>query len=40
MALGARLIGHDMAIEILDAFLDEEFEGGRHINRVNKIEED
>lgn len=40
LAMGARLIGHDMAIEIVDAFLDEEFEGGRHINRVNKIEEE
>ena len=40
LAMGARLIGHDMAIEIVDAFLDEKFEGGRHINRVNKIEEE
>ena len=40
LAMGARLIGHDMAIEIVEAFLDEEFEGGRHINRVNKIEEE
>ena len=40
LAMGARLIGHDMAIEIVDAFLDEKFEGGRHVNRVNKIEED
>ena len=40
LAMGARLIGHDMAIEIVDAFLDEKFEGGRHVNRVNKIEEE
>ena len=40
LAMGARLIGHDMAIEIVEAFLDEKFEGGRHINRVNKIEEE
>ena len=40
LAMGARLIGHDMALEIVDAFLDEKFEGGRHINRVNKIEEE
>ncbi|MFR8927334.1 ribose 5-phosphate isomerase B [Peptoniphilus senegalensis] len=40
LAMGARLIGHDMALEIVDAFLNEKFEGGRHINRVNKIEEE
>ncbi|NMW85217.1 ribose 5-phosphate isomerase B [Peptoniphilus sp. AGMB00490] len=40
LAMGARLIGHDMAIEIVEAFLNEKFEGGRHINRVNKIEEE
>lgn len=40
LAMGARLIGHDMAIEIVEAFLDEKFEGGRHIDRVNKIEEE
>ena len=40
LAMGARLIGHDMAIEIVEAFLDEKFEGGRHVNRVNKIEEE
>ena len=40
LAMGARLIGHDMAIEIVEAFLNEKFEGGRHIKRVNKIEEE
>lgn len=40
VAMGARLIGLDMAKEIVDAFINEEFEGGRHINRVNKIEEE
>lgn len=40
LAMGARLIGLDMAKEIVDAFLNEEFEGGRHINRVSKIEEE
>ena len=38
--MGARLIGHDMAIEIVEAFLNEKFEGGRHISRVKKIEEE
>ena len=40
LAMGARLIGHDMAIEIVEAFLNEKFEGGRHISRVKKIEEE
>ena len=40
LAMGARLIGPDMAKAIVDAFLKADFEGGRHINRVNKIEED
>ena len=40
LAMGARLIGHDMAIEIVESFLNEKFEGGRHISRVKKIEEE
>lgn len=36
-ALPARFINFDEAISILDAFLDTEFEGGRHIPRINKI---
>lgn len=40
LAMGARLIGLDMAKEIVDAFLSEEFECGRHTNRVEKIEEE
>ena len=27
----------NMAKEIMDEFLNTEFEGGRHINRINKI---
>lgn len=40
VALGARLIGTEMAKKILDVFLNTEFEGGRHIDRIAKIEED
>lgn len=40
LAMGARLIGHDMAIEIVESFLNEKFEGGRHISRVKRIEEE
>lgn len=38
LALGARLIGEVMAFEIVKSFLNTEFEGGRHIKRIEKIE--
>lgn len=38
VALGARLIGTTMAEEIVDEFLNTEFEGGRHSNRVCKLD--
>src|SRR3989339_566953 len=37
LSLPARFITVNQAIEILSSFLDTEFEGGRHTNRVNKI---
>jgi len=37
LALGARVVGPDRALEIVDVFLDTEFEGGRHQRRVDKI---
>jgi len=36
-ALPARFITDEEAIEIVTIFLETEFEGGRHINRINKI---
>jgi len=38
LCLGARVIGSDLAISIVDSFLREEFEGGRHLKRINLIE--
>lgn len=38
ISLGARLIGKDLAIEIVDAWLSAEFQGGRHERRIRKIE--
>lgn len=38
LAMGARIIGVELAKAIVDAFLSGIFEGGRHENRVNKIE--
>lgn len=37
IALGARLIGDDMARACLSAFLTTDFEGGRHQRRVDKL---
>jgi ribose 5-phosphate isomerase B len=38
MALPARYIAEDVAYACADAFLEANFEGGRHQDRVNKIE--
>ena len=38
LSLGARVVGEGLALEIVDAFLDAEFEGGRHATRVEMIE--
>ena len=38
LSLGARVVGEGLALEIVDAFLTAEFEGGRHATRVDMIE--
>ena len=37
LALGARIIGEEVAFDIVEAFLNTEFEGGRHQRRVEKL---
>jgi ribose 5-phosphate isomerase B len=37
LAMGARIVGEQVAIGCVEAFLGAEFEGGRHIPRVDKI---
>lgn len=37
LCMGARVIGTGLACELAQLFLETEFEGGRHINRVDKI---
>lgn len=37
LALGQRMIGQAVAIDCLRAFLDAEFDGGRHTSRVAKL---
>ena len=39
IAMGARVVGPDLARMIVDAFFEAEFEGGRHERRVNMIKE-
>jgi ribose 5-phosphate isomerase B len=37
LAVGARVVGEGLALDIVDAFLAAEFEGGRHAPRVEMI---
>lgn len=37
LAMGQRVIGEGLAIEILNAWLHTEFEGDRHIRRIQKV---
>lgn len=37
LSLGARVVGPMLALDIVDAFLTAEFEGGRHAKRVDMI---
>lgn len=39
LALGGRLIGAQMAVDIVETFIKTSFEGGRHRARIAKIEE-
>jgi ribose 5-phosphate isomerase B len=38
LAMGGRFIDHELAKEVTDAFLNTEFEGGRHQRRVDDID--
>jgi ribose 5-phosphate isomerase B len=37
LAVGARITGVESAMDIVDVFLNTEFEGGRHARRVEKL---
>jgi len=39
LAMGERVVGQGLAMEIVDTFLATEFEGGRHATRVDMITE-
>lgn len=40
IAMGARMISKDLAFAMVDKWLETEFEGGKHLRRINMIEED
>ena len=37
LCMGARVVGAGLALELVDVFLDTEFEGGRHQRRIDQI---
>lgn len=37
LAMGGRVVGPGLALDIVDAYLDTEFEGGRHQKRVDML---
>ena len=37
LCMGARVIGAGVALDIVDAFLSTEFDGGRHATRIGKV---
>lgn len=39
LALGARVLGEGLALDIVDTWINSKFQGGRHERRVNKISE-
>ncbi len=39
LSIGSRIVGEGLALDIVDAFLIAEFEGGRHADRVAMIAE-
>lgn len=39
ISIGARMVSQQEAIKIVDAWLNTEFEGGRHIRRIEKMEQ-
>ena len=38
LAMGGRIVGDVLALEMVDIFLATDFQGGRHEKRVNAIE--
>ena len=39
VCMGARMISQELAFEIIDKWMTTEFEGGKHLRRINEIED-
>ena len=39
VCMGARMISQDLAFEIIDKWMTTDFEGGKHLRRINEIED-
>ena len=40
LSIGERLVSEDTVLDIVNSWLNTEFDGGRHLRRINQIEED
>ena len=39
LCMGARIISQELAFDIIDTWMTTDFEGGRHLRRINEIED-
>lgn len=39
VCMGARMISQELAFDIIDTWMNTEFEGGKHLRRINEIED-
>lgn len=39
VCMGARMISRELAFDIIDTWMTTEFEGGKHLRRINEIED-
>ena len=39
LCMGARIISQELAFDIIDTWMTTEFEGGKHLRRINEIED-
>ena len=40
ISIGQRMVSEKLALDIVDSWLNAKFDGGRHIERINKIEKE
>jgi ribose 5-phosphate isomerase B len=39
VCMGARMISQELAFDIIDTWMTTDFEGGKHLRRINEIED-